>query len=148
MRNPTKNLCYQNITTNLQKYYKYDIINLYIRNKEVIFMTGLGIIIYILAFVIFALIAYAVLQIKLFGMNVKDFWSFIEANQILERLYQFSKKYEKLTVQEQIIYLKQAETIFNAFDKVPNSLWEDEYDKYNTVLEKYRNIKMLRLSNE
>ena len=111
-------------------------------------MTGLGIIIYILAFVIFALIAYAVLQIKLFGMNVKDFWSFIEANQILERLYQFSKKYEKLTVQEQIIYLKQAETIFNAFDKVPNSLWEDEYDKYNTVLEKYRNIKMLRLSNE
>lgn len=111
-------------------------------------MTGLGIIIYILVFVIFALIAYAVLQIKLFGMNVKDFWSFIEANQILERLYQFSKKYEKLTVQEQIIYLKQAETIFNAFDKVPNSLWEDEYDKYNTVLEKYRNIKMLRWSNE
>ena len=111
-------------------------------------MTGLGIIIYILAFVIFALIAYAVLQIKLFGMNVKDFWSFIEANQILERLYQFSKKYEQLTVQEQIIYLKQAETIFNAFDKVPNSLWEDEYDKYNTVLEKYRNIKMLRWSNE
>ncbi len=111
-------------------------------------MTGLGIIIYILVFVIFALIAYAVLQIKLFGMNVKDFWSFIEANQILERLYQFSKKYEKLTVQEQIIYLKQAETIFNAFDKVPNSLWEDEYDKYNTVLEKYKNIKMLRWSNE
>ena len=111
-------------------------------------MTGLGIIIYILAFVIFALIAYAVLQIKLFGMNVKDFWSFIEANQILERLYQFSKKYEQLTVQEQIIYLKQAETIFNAFDKVPNSLWEDEYDKYNTVLEKYKNIKMLRWSNE
>ena len=111
-------------------------------------MTGLGIIIYILAFVIFALIAYAILQIKLFGMNVKDFWSFIEANQILERLYQFSKKYEQLTVQEQIIYLKQAETIFNAFDKVPNSLWEDEYDKYNTVLEKYRNIKMLRWSNE
>lgn len=111
-------------------------------------MTGLGIIIYILVFVIFALIAYAVLQIKLFGMNVKDFWSFIEANQILERLYQFSKKYEQLTVQEQIIYLKQAETIFNAFDKVPNSLWEDEYDKYNTVLEKYRNIKMLRWSNE
>ena len=111
-------------------------------------MTVLGIIIYILAFIIFALIAYAVLQIKLFGMNVKDFWSFIEANQILDRLYQFSKKYEKLTVQEQIIYLKQAETIFNAFDKVPNSLWEDEYDKYNTVLERYRNIKMLRWSNE
>ena len=42
-------------------------------------------IIYILIFIIFALIAYAVLQIKLFGMKVKDFWSFIEANQMLDK---------------------------------------------------------------
>ena len=38
---------------------------------------------YVLIFIIFALCAYAVLQIKLFGMKVKDFWSFIEANQII-----------------------------------------------------------------
>ena len=49
-------------------------------------MKGIGILIYILIFIIFALIAYAVLQIKLFGMNVKDFWSFIEANQNLDML--------------------------------------------------------------
>ena len=89
-------------------------------------MKGIGILIYVLIFIIFALIAYAVLQIKMFGMNVKDFWSFIEANQTLDRLYEFSKKYEKLSIQEQIIYLKEAEEIFNAFDKVPNALWEDE----------------------
>ena len=88
-------------------------------------MKGIGILIYILIFIIFALIAYAVLQIKLFGMNVKDFWSFIEANQNLDRLYEFSKKYERMTLQQQIIYLKEAEEIFNAFDKVPNALWED-----------------------
>lgn len=41
-------------------------------------------IIYILLFVIVALAAYAVMQIKLFGMKVKDFWSFIEANQLLD----------------------------------------------------------------
>lgn len=110
-------------------------------------MKGILILIYILILVIFALIAYAVLQIKLFGMNVKDFWSFIEANQTLDRLYDFSKRYEKLSIQEQLIYLKEAEKIFQAFDKVPNVLWEEEYEKYSTVLEKYKDIKMLRWAN-
>ena len=45
------------------------------------------VLIYVLIFIIFALIAYAVMQIKLAGINVKDFWSFIEANQILYKLY-------------------------------------------------------------
>ena len=101
-------------------------------------------IIYILVFIIFGLVTYAVMQIKLAGMNVKDFWSFVEANQTLDKLYEFSKRYEKLTVQHQIINLKQAEEIFNAFDKVPNVLWEEEYEKYSTVLEKYKDIKMTR----
>ena len=146
---------YKNITTILQKYYKKVAIELqkwynrYVQRIlcEVIRMKGIGILIYVLIFIIFALIAYAVLQIKMFGMNVKDFWSFIEANQTLDRLYEFSKKYEKLSIQEQIIYLKEAEEIFNAFDKVPNALWEDEYEKYKTVLEKYKDIKMLRWAN-
>ena len=101
-------------------------------------------VIYILIFIIFALVAYAVMQIKLFGMNVKDFWSFIEANQMLDKLYQFSKQYEKMSVQEQIIYLKEAEKIFKAFDKVPNELSEEEYDKYLEVLGKYKDIRMMR----
>ncbi len=87
-------------------------------------------IIYILLFVIVALAAYAVMQIKLFGMKVKDFWSFIEANQLLDRLYVFAKQYEKMSPQEQVIYLSEAEKIFKAFDKVPDALWEEEYDKY------------------
>ena len=111
-------------------------------------MNILGVVIYILIFIIFALIAYAVLQIKLFGMNVKDFWSFVEANQKLDKLYEFSKAYENLNIQEQLIYLKSAEEIFEAFDKVPNTLWEEEYEKYNTVLEKYKNIKLLRWSSQ
>ena len=49
-------------------------------------------IIYILVFIIFALIAYAILQIKMFGMKIKDFWSFIEANQMLDKLYKFCLK--------------------------------------------------------
>lgn len=101
-------------------------------------------IIYLLILVIAGLVGYAVVQIKLFGMNVKDFWSFIEANETLDKLYIFAKKYEKLSVQEQIIYLKEAEEIFSAFDKVPSALWEDEYEKYNTVLEKYKDIKLMR----
>lgn len=101
-------------------------------------------VLYILVFVIFGLVGYAVLQIKLFGMNVKDFWSFIEANQILDRLYNFSKYYEKMSTQQQIIYLTEAEKVFSAFEKVPDALWEEEYEKYNEVLDKYKDIKMLR----
>lgn len=100
--------------------------------------------IYILIFIIFALVAYAVLQIKLFGMKVKDFWSFIEANQMLDKLYRFARQYERMSPQEQIIYLLEAEKIFKAFDNVPNELWEEEYDKYREVLSKYKDIKMLR----
>ena len=110
-------------------------------------MNGITILIYVLIFIIFALIAYAVLQIKLFGMNVKDFCSFIEANQMLDKLYEFTKRYEKLSIQQQLIYLKEAEEIFKAFDKVPNALWEDEYEKYKTVLEKYKDIKLYRWAN-
>ena len=107
-------------------------------------MTAILAVIYILVFLIFALVAYAVLQIKLFGMKVKDFWSFIEANQMLDKLYRFDKQFENMSPQEQVIYLSEADKIFNAFDKVPNELWEEEYDKYKEVLSKYKDIKMLR----
>ena len=102
--------------------------------------------IYVLIVIIFALVLFAIAQIKLAGINVKDFWSFIEANQVLDKLYKFSKKYERLTPQEQLIFLKEAEKVFTAFDKVPNMLWEEEYQKYMDVLDKYKNIKVIRWS--
>ena len=77
-------------------------------------------------------------------MNVKDFWTFIKANDTLDKLYAFSTKYSKLSPQQQIIFLQEAETIFSAFDKVPSALWEEEYHKYMEVLSKYKDIKMLR----
>ena len=101
-------------------------------------------IIYILLFIIFALVAYAIMQLKLAGMNVKDFWSFIEANQMLDKLYAFSKKYQKMSPQEQIIFLMEAEKVFSAFDKVPKMIWEEEYEKYEDVLNTYKDIKVLR----
>ena len=104
------------------------------------------ILIYVLIFIIFALILFAIAQIKAAGMKVKDFWGFIEANQILEKLYRFAKKYERLTPQEQLIFLSEAEKVFTAFDKVPDMLWEEEYQKYMDVLDKYKNIKVLRWS--
>ena len=103
-------------------------------------------IIYVLIFVIFALILFAIAQIKLAGMKVKDFWSFIEANQVLDKLYRFAKRYDRLSPQEQLIFLSEAEKVFTAFDKVPNMLWEEEYQKYMEVLDKYKNIKVVRWS--
>ncbi len=101
-------------------------------------------IIYILIFLIFGLVLFSVMQIRLAGMRVKDFWSFIEANQMLDKLYRFAIQYKNMTPQEQIIYLSEAEKIFKAFDKVPTELWDEEYDKYKEVLKKYNDIKMIR----
>jgi len=107
-------------------------------------MNVLWALIYVLIIMIFYLIAFAVFQIKSAGMNVKDFWTFIQANETLDKLYRFSKKYEKLSPQEQIIFLSEAEKVFSAFDKVPDLLWEEEYNKYMEVLDKYKNIRVLR----
>ncbi len=107
-------------------------------------MTVILAVIYILIFIIFALAGYAILQIKLFGIKVKDFWSFIEANQMLDKLYKFAKQYENMSPQEQIIYLSEADKIFRAFENVPSELWEEEYDKYREVLKKYKDIRLIR----
>ena len=101
-------------------------------------------IIYILLVVIFMLAVFAIVQIKMAGMKVKDFYSFIEANQMLDKLYRFSKKYSKLSSQDKLIFLTEAEKVFSAFDKVPDVLWEEEYQKYMDVLDKYKDIKMVR----
>ena len=101
-------------------------------------------VIYILILIIFALATYAVMQIKLAGIEVKDFWSCIEANQILDKLYEFSKKYETLSPQQKVVYLIEAEKVFTAFDKIPNIIWEDEFKKYDEVLKKYKEIKIER----
>lgn len=108
---------------------------------------SLLIIAYLLVFLVFVLTSYAIFQIKLAGLKVKDFWSFIQANQLLDKLYLFAKQYEKMSSQEQIIYLTQAEKVFKAFEKVPNELWEEEYSKYMEVLNKYKDIRMVRWNN-
>lgn len=103
--------------------------------------------IYIAVFIIFSLIAFAVMQIKMAGMNVKDFWTFIKANELLDELYIFAKKSGQLSHQEEVIFLMEAEKVFKAFDKIPNMLWDEEYQKYREVLNKYKDIKVLRWSS-
>ena len=98
----------------------------------------------ILFTVILFLTLLAIWQIKMAGMNVKDFWSFIKANETLDKLYAFSIKYDKLSPQQQVLFLSEAEKIFEAFDKVPDALWEEEYTKYMEILNKYKDIKILR----
>ncbi len=107
-------------------------------------MTGFLVIIFMLLIIIIMLIALAVAQIKMAGMKVKDFWSFVKANETLNKLYAFSKKYEKLTTNEQLVFLREAERVFEAFDKVPNVLWEEDYRKYMEVLSTYKDIKIVR----
>ena len=106
-------------------------------------MTILAIIFILLIFIVI-LIAMSVAQMQLAGIKVKDFVSFIKANDSLDKLAVFAKKYNEMSPQEQVIYLAEAEKMFDAFDKIPESVWEEEHDKYNEVLEKYRDIKVMR----
>mgnify|MGYP000584569307 FL=1 len=117
-------------------------------SKKVVKMRVLTIIIYTLILIVFGLIGFAIMQIRLAGMTVKDFWSFIEANKTLDKLYRLSKQYENMNPQQQIIFLTEAEDVFNAFDKVPNTIWEEEFSKYRQVLETYRSIRVLRWAEQ
>ena len=90
----------------------------------------------------------AVVQIKMAGMEVKDFMSYLKANETLNKLYAFSIKYEKLTPQQQVLFLKEADTIFEAFGKVPDALWEEEYPKYMEILNKYKDIRIKRRESQ
>ena len=105
-----------------------------------VFLIIIGFLILIIIF----LAALSVRQIRMAGIEVKDFWSFIKANDTLNKLYAFSKKYEKLTPQQQLMFLQEADTIFDAFDKVPDMLWEEDYEKYMEILSKYKDIRMKR----
>ena len=98
----------------------------------------------ILIFIIITLIMFAVIQINMAGIEVKDFWSFIKANEELDKLYLFSKKYNKMSPQEKIIFLQETEKMSNAFEKIPSIIWEDEYSKYRDVMDTYRDIKVDR----
>lgn len=102
------------------------------------------IVIYILVFIIVGLIIFSVMQIRMAGMKVKDFAEFIQANQILDELYEATKKYERMNSREKVIFLMEAEKVFSAFDKVPDMLWEDEYQKYSKILDIYKDIKVMR----
>lgn len=105
-------------------------------------------IIYLLLFVIFALVAMAVMQIRMAGIKIKDFWGFIQANQMLDKLYKFSRRCKVMSPQEQIIFLSEAEKVFDAYDKIPSIVWEEEYRKYSDVLEAYKSIRVTRWSEE
>ena len=101
-------------------------------------------IIFILFIFIVILIAMSIVQIRMAGIKVKDFFSFIDANQKLDSLSNFAKKYDNMSPQEQVIYLAEAEKIFDSFDKIPETVWEDERDKYSKVLDTYKNIRVMR----
>ena len=106
-------------------------------------MDILAIIVILLVFIVL-LIASVVAQMRAAGIKVTDFWSFINANQELDSLYEFSKRYTKMTPQQQVIYLGEAEKMFAAFDKTPQTVWEDDHDKYEAVLDTYKDIRVMR----
>ena len=100
--------------------------------------------VFVLLFIVIALVLLAVFQIRMAGIKIKYFYGFIQANQMLDKLARFARRYENMSPQEQVIYLKEAEKIFEAYDKIPSVIWEDQYREYQKVLDAYKNIRVLR----
>ena len=92
--------------------------------------------------IIIGIVSYMIYNIKMAGMEVNDFWDFIKSVEKLKKLYAFSKIYENLDIQEQIIFIKEAAQVFLAIEKVPTKIWEDEYQKYMKVLNRYQKEKL------
>ena len=97
-------------------------------------------IIYLLVFLVFALVGSAILQIRMAGIKIKDYWGFIQANQMLDKLYRFSKRYKLMSPQEQIIFLAEAEKVLMHMIK-----FLQLYGKMNieNIQKCYKHIKML-----
>ena len=62
----------------------------------------------LLIFIIISLIIFAVMQIRSAGMKIKDFVDFIQANQVLDSLYEVTKS---------------ADSVFNGSGKSILSIW-------------------------
>ena len=105
-------------------------------------------IIFILVVFIVILIVSIVMQMRNAGIKVKDFMGFIRASQSLDDLYEFAKRYERMSPQQQIIYLAEAERMFASFEKIPRCVWEEEQEKYDEVLDKYKDIRVMRWNEE
>ena len=101
-------------------------------------------ILYLVLFVIIGVVGIICMKIKMAGINITDFIRFIAVVNDLDNLYIFSKNNKNMTEKEEMAFIKTAEKMFEAFEKVPSMMWEDEYDKYNEVLEKYKDLRVLR----
>lgn len=132
----------------LQKYYNIIAKILQIWYNKLYEMEGDIMVIiyflYLLLFVLVGVLGIVCIKIKSAGMNVNDFFKFVIAINDLDNLYIFSKNNSKMTKNEQTVFLREAEKIFSIFEKIPSIIWEDEYEKYNKVLETYKDIKVLR----
>lgn len=104
-------------------------------------------VLYLVIFIITMVVGFVCLKIKSSGMDVKDFLDFVLAINDLDNLYIYSKCNLKMNESEQNAFLKQAEIVFSKFEKIPSMIWEDEYEKYEQVLETYKSIRMSKWSN-
>lgn len=107
-------------------------------------MTLLLDMLFIMLFVMGAIIIYIKLQLFSVGLTIGEFLDFVKANEILDNLDRKTQIVKRLNYNEKLSFLMESERVFEVFDKTPNVLWEDLYPKYMNVLETYKEIKMIR----
>lgn len=101
----------------------------------------------ILLIIILVLIIVAKQLLLSMGIEVKDFIDFLKADQKIDKIYNLSKKYNSLSLNDKIMFLDESKEIFDSFSKVPDRLWDNEYNKYMDILDQYQKVKMENWKN-
>lgn len=101
----------------------------------------------ILGILIFILVVVAKQFLLSMGLEANDFISFLKADQKIDKIYKLAKKYNSLKTSEKIMFLDESKEIFDAFSKVPDRLWDNEYNKYMEILDTYQNAKIDKWKN-
>ena len=96
----------------------------------------------LLLVVIFAMALFLVHQINLAGMDVRSFYDFVNAHSKIDKMYFFAKKYQKMSRHDRDLFLEEAKKIFDAYDNVPTEMWEENYEKYMLLLDRYHKLKI------
>lgn len=102
----------------------------------------------VLMIIIGVLAAFTLYNVNQAGMSANTFYNFILANVKLHKLYKFTLKYEKLTREDQLLFINEAKEVFDIYDKVPTLLWEEDYNTYMVVLDRYQKLRQEAWKNK
>ena len=101
-------------------------------------------VIYIVLFIGTAIAVFYTGIIYTSGLTWKDVFEYIDASSKLYELEIKAKKSDKMSWNQQLLFMQDAEKMFKAYDKMPDVIKSNEYAEYKDIVDAYQRIRCLR----